>query len=122
MAQNSLPQSFQSNRRFYDDTHFPRGFGRYGTLTIAEARLLETHGHALKALHYGIQPPETDEETRFVEVTRGQAGPLSPIERAWMKYLSLINRGSRFHSAFGRGKSPAPENQPDNMVILDSDD
>ena len=42
--------SFQAERKFWDDRRFPYGFVRSGDFTIAQATLLETHGNAYAAL------------------------------------------------------------------------
>ena len=43
-----LRQAFVSQRQFYDDQNFPRGFSRSGNFTLLEASILEQHGIVLK--------------------------------------------------------------------------
>ena len=38
-----LRQAFVSQRQFYDDQNFPRGFSRSGHFTLLEASILEQH-------------------------------------------------------------------------------
>jgi len=47
-----LRQAFVSQRQFYDDQNFPRGFSRSGNFTLLEASILEQHGVVLK----GVKP------------------------------------------------------------------
>lgn len=49
----SVAASFVSQKRFYDDANFPKGFKRSGDFTNKEAELLELHGHAMKNLAEG---------------------------------------------------------------------
>ncbi|MDF0533640.1 DUF413 domain-containing protein [Shewanella sp. A32] len=92
--------SFTATRRFYDDANFPKGFHRCGDFTQKEAELLETHGVALKALAEGTMLPRTADEQRFVDVINGSQTASAPMEKLWIKYLTLA-QGRPFYAVVG---------------------
>ena len=81
----SAAASFVSQKRFYDDTNFPKGFKRSGDFTNKEAELLELHGHAMKNLAEGKTLPCTSDEAQFVEVAKGNIAPSSLLEQIRVK-------------------------------------
>jgi hypothetical protein len=88
--------SFQADRRFWGEEHFPYGFSRSGEFTCEQARLLETHGQAYIALANGIRLPVTEEEEAFVAFCKGDKSAESSHEKAWKRYqdcLIEITRG-----------------------------
>ncbi|WP_036537278.1 DUF413 domain-containing protein [Oceanobacter kriegii] len=91
--------SFESSKKFYDDTNFPRGFHRSGDFTRAQADLLESKGVVLKALHQGDQLPADEAETRFVQVCMGEAVAQSDVEKAWGRYLAALRRKQVYFTA-----------------------
>ncbi|AUL73708.1 hypothetical protein ATS72_008955 [Pseudoalteromonas sp. 13-15] len=107
-----LRQAFVSQRQFYDDQNFPRGFSRSGNFTLLEASILEQHGIVLKGLYSKAIEPQNEYQENFVAVVTGSQEPTNPIERAWLKYLKLTTCKTKFHTLFGRSKisSPAPIN------------
>ncbi|WP_404342621.1 DUF413 domain-containing protein [Pseudoalteromonas mariniglutinosa] len=108
---SSLRQAFASQRQFYDDQNFPRGFGRSGHFTLLEANILEQHGVVLKGLYNKTLEPQNEIQIQFTQVVTGNLEPTNAIERAWMKYLKLTTCKTKFHTLFGRSKisSPAPQ-------------
>ena len=48
--QNKSTMSFESDKRFNDFKHFPRGLRRSGEFTVAKAASLENYGPATLAL------------------------------------------------------------------------
>jgi uncharacterized protein YifE (UPF0438 family) len=74
---------------FYDNKHFPYGFGRSGQFTLQQAELLNLLGRQLQALQLGSCLPETAEEKQFVAVMAGHAAPSSLVERVWYKYQQI---------------------------------
>ena len=75
--------SFESEKRFNDLQHFPRGIRRSGNFTVGESDLLERHGHAMMELYQGKRLPKDDVETAFVErVTAGDAAG-NPFAKVW---------------------------------------
>ncbi|MEL4407788.1 DUF413 domain-containing protein [Shewanella algae] len=99
-VQQAANESFVSERRFYDDKNFPKGFRRSGDFTYNEAELLEKHGVAMQALAEGRQAPRNPEESHFVEVVRGNSAPGSLLEKIWVKYVKLAS-GKPFYAVVG---------------------
>ena len=82
--------SFESEKRFNDLQHFPRGIRRSGNFTVSESDMLERHGHAMMALYQGKQQPADDVEADFVErIKTGDAGG-NPFAKVWLKYIRVI--------------------------------
>lgn len=82
--------SFESEKRFNDLKHFPRGIRRSGNFTVKESDLLETHGHAMLELAQGVRTPADDVEADFVQrVKTGDAGA-NPFAKVWLKYAKVI--------------------------------
>lgn len=113
---NIQAKSFQSQKKFFDDVNFPRGFQRSGDFTRAQATILETMGVAMKDLHEGRRAPVTDEEVRFVQVCQQQEAPVSEVERTWANYLKALARKQIYFTASSAAVS---EGGSDSM---DSDD
>lgn len=91
--------SFETSKRFFDNVNFPHGFSRSGDFTKAQALILETKGVVLKALHEGLQLPQTDEEKRFVAMCLEQQPPATDIEKAWSGYLKVLKRKKVYFTA-----------------------
>lgn len=97
-----MQQSFVANRRFFDDRNFPKGFTRSGRFTLAEGNMLEKHGVAMQELDDGKRTPANEEETRFVQVCKGEAAAQSSFEKTWMKYKQRVSEKRKFHTVFGK--------------------
>ncbi|WP_042012042.1 DUF413 domain-containing protein [Aeromonas fluvialis] len=82
--------SFESDKRFNDFKHFPRGLRRSGEFTVAEADSLEKYGTAMLALYQGTQTPRDDVESAFVEQVKSGAAGANPHAKVWFKYLKVI--------------------------------
>lgn len=96
-----MAESFITTHRFFDNKHYPRGFSRHGDFTIKEAQLLERIGYALNELDLGTRAPQTEEETQFVAVCRGECQAETEVEKIWAKYSARIHRPKRFHTLSG---------------------
>ena len=83
--------SFDSNRKFYGDSHFPYGIDRSGEFTREQANLLIEHGWTYQALAEGARVPATPEEEAFVSVCRGEQAPETIHEKVWMLFCSKIS-------------------------------
>ncbi len=118
---NISKESFQTNRKYYDDKNYPRGFSRSGDFTLAEGQILEAHGIALQELMNGTRKPVTDEEAQFIAVCEGNADALSKVEKAWKKYQNKVLSPKHFHTLFGRTKVDAEDTGPDSDIDLDLD-
>ncbi len=82
--------SFESEKRFNDLQHFPRGIRRSGNFTVSESDLLERHGHAMMELYQGKRTPADDVEQSFVtSVLAGDAAG-NPFAKVWLKYIKVI--------------------------------
>ncbi|TYK65391.1 DUF413 domain-containing protein [Colwellia echini] len=96
--------SFATDRQFYDDKNYPRGLAKSGDFTLKESQIMEQYGVALRALADQSRAPVTDEEIQFVEVCINQLDPVTPIEKAWVKYQNKTLTPKHFHTLFGRSK------------------
>ncbi|MDP5212824.1 DUF413 domain-containing protein [Pseudoalteromonas tunicata] len=105
----ALKHAFTSDKLFYDDANFPRGFSRSGNFTLLEAEILENYGAILQALHKKTVQPSNDLQTQFVKTLQGEQEPSNVFEKAWLKYLKLTTNAARFHTVFGKSKSTGSE-------------
>lgn len=99
---------FKSATRFYDDINFPYGIDRSGLFTRTEVEILQGCGRILKALHEERQPPIGVDQERFVKVCKGEEEPTSSVEKAWIKYLTVISTRKApisFYAEVGSGES-----------------
>ncbi|SEK77012.1 hypothetical protein SAMN05216262_102325 [Colwellia chukchiensis] len=114
---NSL-QSFQTDRKFYDDKNYPRGLSRSGDYSLKEVAIIENHGIAFLDLASGKRAPVTEVEQQFIKVCQGEILPTTAEEKAWLKYHNKILTPKQFHTLFGRSKVAVF----DDDVAADSDD
>ena len=103
-----LRQAFVSQRQFYDDKNFPRGFSRSGNFTLLEASILEQHGIILSGLYNKTLIPQNEIQEQFLKVINGESAVSNAIERAWLKYLKITTCKTKFHTLFGRSKISTP--------------
>lgn len=96
-----MKDSFIASKKFFDDQHFPKGFSRHGDFTIKEADILEKYGRTFQQLATGVLKPKTQIEKKFVQVVDGRKEPENEYEKAWIKYLNLINKAKKFHTLSG---------------------
>ncbi|MBP0600951.1 MULTISPECIES: DUF413 domain-containing protein [Aeromonas] len=82
--------SFESDKRFNDFKHFPRGLRRSGEFTVAEADSLEKYGTVMLALYQGNLAPRDDVESAFIEQVKSGAAGSNPHAKVWFKYLKVI--------------------------------
>uniref|UniRef100_A0A3L0VVB3 Macrodomain Ori protein n=5 Tax=Bacteria TaxID=2 RepID=A0A3L0VVB3_ECOLX len=88
--QKKSTMSFESDKRFNDFKHFPRGLRRSGEFTVAEADSLEKYGTAMLALYQGNLAPRDDVESAFIEQVKSGAAGSNPHAKVWFKYLKVI--------------------------------
>ena len=105
----ALKHAFASDKLFYDDANFPRGFSRSGNFTLLEAEILENYGNILQALHKKTAQPSNELQTQFVKTSQGEQEPSNSFEKAWLKYLKLTTSAARFHTVFGKSKNTGSE-------------
>ncbi len=96
--------SYKTDRKFYDETNYPRGLKRSGDFTLKEADLLEQYGVALKELANGTRLPADDTERQFVNVCQNKIEAQSCVEKAWLKYQNKTLTPKQFHTLFGSSK------------------
>jgi len=90
--------SFQVDRMFLDDEHFPYGFARSGDFTIEQANLLEVHGWAYVELASGQRKPAGQSEIDFVAFCHGEKNAESVHEKVWKRYRDSVSTRSRRYS------------------------
>jgi len=97
----ALIQGFIFAEKFYDDVNFPRGFGKSGDFTIAEAELLVNLGRRLFKLEQGLCKPENQVEAQFAQMSESLLGGQTKVELLWQKYKKLT-RHKPFNSLTGQ--------------------
>ena len=113
---NSNVTSFATNRKFFDDEHFPYGFDRSGEFTCRQAQLLIERGYAYQELAAGRREPVTMLEKDFVRYCQGDKPAATEDEVTWGRYISLIRQIRRY---YGVGLSALGSDQDD--FSIDSD-
>lgn len=111
----------KGSRPFYDDKHFPRGFGRSGTFTILESDIMQEYGHTLKALFEGQLLPENEEEIEFINAFKEVNEPANSLHRAWSKYIQATQPKSFFTLNSGsknQTENTAPESSEEDDEAL----
>lgn len=112
-----VSHSFQAERKFWDDEHFPYGFSRSGDFTLEQAALLEQCGHAYRALANGEREPSSQEEKDFVAFCRGVKEASSGHEKAWKRYQEKVNFGTHRYLL-----ASTPKSVSDSAIDLDDSD
>ncbi|PKH87235.1 DUF413 domain-containing protein [Colwellia sp. Bg11-28] len=84
-----LVHGFIFENKFYDDTHFPHGFGKTGDFTIAEAEILTDIGRRLHMLEQEVCTPTNEVEKQFSQMCKEQSEGQTRIELLWQKYRRL---------------------------------
>lgn len=108
--------SFQAERKFWDDRRFPYGFARSGDFTIAQATLLETHGNAYAALASGERQPKSELEKDFVAFCQGSKPAESVHEKTWKRYQDRINGQMHRYSLTSTSKSEETEDSSEALL------
>lgn len=84
-----LPREHYLKQTFLDGVNFPNGFEK-GGLSDIQARLIKKNGVLIKALTLDeVSDPSVD-DLHILKVIANQTVPKSPVEQAWMKYLSIV--------------------------------
>lgn len=90
--QTMIYDSFISSQSFSDAEHFPYGIKKNYNFTQMEADVLTRCGFKMMQLINGNLEPENEDQTRLIQVVKGQIKPLYHIEFVFLKYLSLCQR------------------------------
>lgn len=84
-----LPRDHYLKQTFQDAVNFPDGFEK-GGLSDIQARLIRKQGVLVNALTMEeVSDPNAD-DLHMLKVIANQSAPKSPIEQAWVKYLSIV--------------------------------
>src|SRR6187431_1487175 len=84
-----LPRDHYLKQTFQDAINFPDGFEK-GGLSDIQARLIRKQGVLVNALTVEEVADPTPDDLHILEVIANQSAPKSPIEQAWIKYLSIV--------------------------------
>lgn len=108
---------------FNDFRNYPYGFARSGDFSIRESDALLHYGCLITALLSGEVAPQTDEDHNLLAVARGEQAAVTPVEKAWAKYQTRINR-PKVGSMYGRNKvyddtDYSASTEDDDLVVED---
>lgn len=84
-----LPREHYLKQTFQDAVNFPDGFEK-GGLSDIQARLVRKHGALIYAITQDEVSDPTSDDEHILKVIANQSSPKSPIEQAWIKYLSIV--------------------------------
>ncbi|MEN0039149.1 MAG: DUF413 domain-containing protein [Cellvibrio sp.] len=84
-----LPRDHYLKQTFQDAINFPDGFEK-GGLSDIQARLIRKQGVLVNALMMEEVSDATADDQHILKVIANQSAPKSPIEQAWVKYLSIV--------------------------------
>ncbi|WP_323815822.1 DUF413 domain-containing protein [Cellvibrio sp. NN19] len=84
-----LPRDHYLKQTFQDAVNFPDGFEK-GGLSDIQARLVRKQGVLVNALAMEEVSDPTVDDLHILKVIANQSAPKSPIEQAWVKYLSIV--------------------------------
>lgn len=84
-----LPREHYLKQAFQDPVNFPDGFEK-GGLSSIQARLVRKHGVLISALCEDNVSDPNAEDQHLLKVLANQGAPKTPVEQAWVKYLSLL--------------------------------
>lgn len=99
-----LPRDHYLKQAFQDLTHFPNGFEK-GGLSDIQARLIRKHGTLITALSIDEVSDATPDDLHILKVIANQSAPKSPVEQAWVKYLTIVKN----LAAASKGKPAKPK-------------
>jgi uncharacterized protein YifE (UPF0438 family) len=112
-----LPRDHYLKQTFQDAVNFPDGFEK-GGLSDIQARLIRKQGVLVNALTVEEVSDPTADDLHMLKVIANQSAPKSPIEQAWVKYLSIVK--ARQASAPGKTKTKAAKTKTAEPVAEES--
>lgn len=115
-----LPRDHYLKQTFQDAVNFPDGFEK-GGLSDIQARLIRKQGVLINALATEEVSDPTADDLHILKVIANQSAPKSPIEQAWIKYLSIVKsrqasappKTSKAKTAKAKVAEPEPETAKD---------
>lgn len=84
--------AFESGKTFFDNKHYPRGFGRSGDFTLKEAELLSRCGVTMQQLTLDKVAPKGKVQKQFLAVLKGERAAETTLEKVWSRYLDKTTR------------------------------
>jgi uncharacterized protein len=108
-----LPRDHYLKQTFQDTVNFPDGFEK-GGLSDIQARLIRKQGVLVNALTMDEVSDPTADDLHILKVIANQSAPKSPIEQAWIKYLSIVkSRQASAPAKSSKTKAKAKPAEPD---------
>lgn len=99
-----LPREHYLRQTFLDGVNFPDGFEK-GGLSDIQARLIKKNGVLINALISDEVSDPTPEDLHILKVIANQSVPRSPVEQAWVKYISIVQVSGNTESSKSKAKS-----------------
>ena len=84
-----LPRDHYLKQTFQDTVNFPDGFEK-GGLSDIQARLVRKQGVLINALMQDEVVDPSNDDLHILKAIANQSSPKSPVEQAWIKYLSIV--------------------------------
>ncbi len=107
-----LPRDHYLKQTFQDAVNFPEGFEK-GGLSDIQARLIRKQGVLVNALTMEEVSDPTADDLHILKVIANQSAPKSPIEQAWVKYLSIVkSRQASAPTKSSKAKAKAKPAEP----------
>ncbi|HEY0894872.1 MAG TPA: DUF413 domain-containing protein [Cellvibrio sp.] len=107
-----LPRDHYLKQTFQDAVNFPDGFEK-GGLSDIQARLIRKQGVLVNALTMEEVSDPTADDLHILKVIANQSAPKSPIEQAWVKYLSIVkSRQASAPTKSSKAKAKAKPAEP----------
>ncbi len=114
-----LPRDHYLKQTFQDTVNFPDGFEK-GGLSDIQARLIRKQGILINALTMEEVSDPTADDLHMLKVIANQSAPKSPIEQAWVKYLSIVKarqaaapaKASKTKTTKAKAAEPTTEEAP----------
>ncbi|AQT60569.1 hypothetical protein CBP51_07785 [Cellvibrio mixtus] len=112
-----LPREHYLKQTFQDAVNFPEGFEK-GGLSDIQARLVRKHGALINAITQEEVSDPTTDDLHILKVIANQSVPKSPVEQAWVKYVSIVKARQAAAPAktskpkATKTKSPEPAAEP----------
>lgn len=114
-----LPRDHYLKQTFQDAVNFPDGFEK-GGLSDIQARLIRKQGVLVNALTMEEVSDPTPDDLHILKVIANQSAPKSPIEQAWVKYLSIVK--ARQASTPGKSKTKAVKAKATESISTEETD
>src|SRR5690606_4037326 len=108
-----LPREHYLKQTFQDAVNFPDGFEK-GGLSDIQARLVRKHGALINAITQEEVSDPTPDDLHILKVIANQSVPKSPIEQAWVKYVSIVKtRQAAAPAKSSKAKASKPKEAPE---------